>query len=283
MFKKVCTKIYKKKCLAKRYKQHQAHLWITFRGGNFTLPASRIELLWLQEQELVVRGAFIHLICTSGFRKQHLQSLRGTHMPQRQSLKPDSSKNALRLKLHLSLQRLVSHGKGGHGVPRPGRPAPLWGKLEQILTEGLSRREGTGRRALRATAPGHPPPRARREMRASGSEVKACTGRREAGNGRGGSLSTVPGDGCCVEPGGPCPALERGGAGSCLVWPVSGRCPGPSFQEGCAPPGPPVSLHASPLEEGHVFELHTWPSPDCAQTPQGRSGKIQSKPNTDIK
>lgn len=80
MFKKVCTKIYiKKKCLAKRYKHHQAHLWITFRGGNFTLPASRIELLWLQEQELVVRGAFIHLICTSGFRKLSICRASGAH------------------------------------------------------------------------------------------------------------------------------------------------------------------------------------------------------------
>lgn len=204
-------------------------------------------------------------------------------MPQRQSLKPDSSKNALRLKMHLSLQRLVSHGKGGHGVPRPGRPAPLWGRLEQILTEGLSRREGTGRRALRATAPGHPPPRARREMRASGSEVKACAGRRDAGNGRRGSLSTVPSDGCGAEPGGPCPALERGGAGSCLVRPVSGAALGPHSRRGAPHQGPQSPSMPPLLEEGHFFELHAWPSPDCAQTPQGRRGKIQSKPNTDIK
>lgn len=30
MFKKLCTKIYIKKCLAKSYKYHQAHLWITW-------------------------------------------------------------------------------------------------------------------------------------------------------------------------------------------------------------------------------------------------------------
>lgn len=87
MFKKVCTKIYiyKKNCLAKRYKHHQARLWIAFMGGHFSLPAFRIRLLWPQEQKLVVRGSFIHLIFTSGFRKLSIWSasghtcLRGDH------------------------------------------------------------------------------------------------------------------------------------------------------------------------------------------------------------
>lgn len=124
-----------------------------------------------------------------------------------------------------------------------------------------------------------------REMRAEGAERgESMLGQeREAGNGRRGSLGTVPSDGFCVEPRGPCTALERGGAGSCLVWSVSEACPGPSFQEGCAPPEPPSPSMPPLLEEGHFAELHAWPSPDCAQTPQGRRGKIQSKPNTDIK
>lgn len=85
MFKKVCTKIYIKKCLAKCYKHHQAHLWITFMDGNFILPAFWIELLWLQEHELMVKGSFTHLIFTSGFRKLGICStqrhicLRGNH------------------------------------------------------------------------------------------------------------------------------------------------------------------------------------------------------------
>lgn len=36
---KNCAQKYIKKCLAKSYKYHQARLWITFMGGNFTLPA----------------------------------------------------------------------------------------------------------------------------------------------------------------------------------------------------------------------------------------------------
>lgn len=176
-------------------------------------------------------------------------------MPQRQSLKPDSSKNALRLKLHLSLQRLVSHGKGSRG-PMPREASSALGEAGADSHRGPEQEGGHGEEGVRAAAPGHLPPGARREMRASGSEVKACAGRREAGNGRRGSLSTVPSDGCCVEPGGPCPALERRSAGSGLIRPVSEGCPEPSFQEGCAPPGPPVSLHAFALEEGHFFELH---------------------------
>lgn len=36
--KKNVHKKYIKKCLAKSYKYHQAHLWITFMHGNVTLP-----------------------------------------------------------------------------------------------------------------------------------------------------------------------------------------------------------------------------------------------------
>lgn len=68
---------------------------------------------------------------------------------------------------------------------------------------------------------------------------EACAGRRERPGMAGEGLSTVPSDGCCVELGGPCTALERGGAGICLVRSVSEGCPGPSFQEGCAPLEPP--------------------------------------------
>lgn len=50
-----------------------------------------------------------------------------------------------------------------------------------------------------------------------------------------------------------------------------------------APEGaPPVLPAPQRLEKGHLFELHAWPSPDCAQTPQGEEEKLQNKPNTDI-
>lgn len=173
-------------------------------------------------------------------------------------------------------------GREGMGSHAPGGQL-RFGEAGADSHRGPEQEGGHGEEGAAGHSPRSPSSPSTEGNESEQSEVKACAGRREAGNGRGGSLSTVPGDGCCVEPGGPCPALERGGAGSGLVWPVSGRCPGPSFQEGCTPPGAPVSLHASPLEEGHFFELHAWLSPDCAQTPQGRSGKIQSKPNTDIK
>lgn len=46
-------------------------------------------------------------------------------------------------------------GRGALGSHAP-EASPLWGRLEQILTEGLDRREGLGRRVLRAAAPGSP-------------------------------------------------------------------------------------------------------------------------------
>lgn len=89
--------------------------------------------------------------------------------------------------------------QGGNWGPRPGRPAPLWGRLEQILTEGLSRREGSGRKVLRPQPQGHPPPRA--EGNESGVRGKHAVAEREAGW-QEGSLSTDRSDGLCVEPGG---------------------------------------------------------------------------------
>lgn len=87
-----------------------------------------------------------------------------------------------------------------------------------------------------------------------------------------------------MEPTGPFTELEGNGAGGghCLAWSVSSH-PGPSFQEGRARGGTPVLPAPQRLEKGHLFELHAWPSPDCAQTPPGKEEKLQNKPNTDLK
>lgn len=172
--------------------------------------------------------------------------------------------------------------QGGNWGPRPGRPAPLWGRLEQILTEGLSRREGSGRKVLRPQPQGHPPPRA--EGNESGVRGKHAVAEREAGW-QEGSLSTDRSDGLCVEPVGHALGSteeEAPAAASlprCLGRSVCAGCPGPSFQEGCAPPEPPVSPQASALEGSpYLSELRAWPSLTVPRLPGGkRKNPKQSK------
>lgn len=123
-----------------------------------------------------------------------------------------------------------------------GRPAPLWGRLEQILTEGLSRREGSGRKVLRPQPQGHPPPRG--EGNASGVRGKHAVAEREAGW-QEGSLSTDRSDGLCVEPEDHALGSTGGGAGRCLAA-SDGQCVraalGPHSRRGAphqSPPSPP--------------------------------------------
>lgn len=88
-----------------------------------------------------------------------------------------------------------------------------------------------------------------------------------------GSLSTVPSDGSSSWSSAPIAEPERGGVRQRPL-PSSSQHLGrqPSGGPPC-PSCPQSSSQPQHLEEECFSQLPAWPSPDCAQTPQGRKGE----------
>ena len=129
--------------------------------GNFTLPAFLIVAVEasgaeVSSKRLIYSFNFSHQIseslvsiCRASMALTCFRGNQRNQIPQRKL----SDWNCIWFCKDLSLM-----GRWGCGLPcTRRRPAPFW-RSEQILTEGLSRKEGKGRRGLGWSSSDHPPP-----------------------------------------------------------------------------------------------------------------------------
>lgn len=179
-----------KKCLAKSYKYHQAHLWIPFMHGNFILLTFLIGT-WnfavasgggVSGQRLVYSSIFF----ISDFRNLRICrasmayiGFRGNRRNQIPQSKPSD------WKLHLILQRLSFMGGQRHDLIPPAEGQPHSGEGQRRISQrACGRGMGKGRRGAAELEPLRSPSSSwvRTEMR-SRSKMKACSGKRgEAGD-----------------------------------------------------------------------------------------------------
>lgn len=148
-------------------------------------------LLWFQEEGLVARCSFIHFFFFFSFLISETSEFvepRGLYKPQRQSQKPNSSKQVLRLKISFDSAKTSLSTEGGDMISHPpgqGQPHSGGGR-RRFSQRAWTGGEGKGRRRLQGRAPAITllPTKHVQKWEAEARWKHAIGGRERPGNGR---------------------------------------------------------------------------------------------------